>query len=55
VVSPFICASERAAIEVASQVIDEMNKNQCDLSRHLLGSSLMNVAVDLYGNGGTKE
>ena len=55
VVSPFICASERAAIEVAFQVIDEMNKNQCDLSHHLLGSSLMNVAVDLFENGGMKE
>ena len=47
VVSPFICASERAAIKVAFHVINEMNKNRCDLSHHLLGSSLVNVAADL--------
>jgi uncharacterized protein len=51
VVSPFICASERAAIEVALHVIGEMNRNNSGLSHHLVGSPLINISADIIEKG----
>jgi uncharacterized protein len=39
IVDPFICASERAAINVAFKIIQEAADNGWDLSHHIIGSS----------------
>lgn len=43
IVSPFICASERAAINAAFNIIERMNESGLDLSHHLFGTPLMNA------------
>lgn len=42
-VSAFMCASEKAAIGAAFNIIQYMSENGIDLSHHLSGSPLMNV------------
>jgi uncharacterized protein len=43
VVSPFICASEKAAINVAFQLIQNIGDNWLDFEHHLAGTPLMNI------------
>jgi uncharacterized protein len=45
-VSPFMCASEKAAINAAFDVILSMDDNGLDLSHHLSGTPLMNVVAE---------
>ena len=45
-VSPFMCASEKAAINVAFNAIQRMNESELDLSHHLSGTPLMNVIAE---------
>lgn len=42
-VAPFICASERAAINVAFQIIQNMGDCELNFSDHLAGTPLMNL------------
>jgi uncharacterized protein len=43
VVSPFICASEKAAISVAFQIIQNIGNSWLDFAHHLAGTPLMNI------------
>jgi uncharacterized protein len=45
-VSPFMCASEKAAINAAFEVIQSMAGNGLDLSHHLSGTPLMNAIAE---------
>jgi len=51
-VSPFICASERAAIEVAFQAIEELKKHNICLSHHLIGSPFSNIVASACEKAG---
>lgn len=42
-VSPFICASEKAAIEVAFQIVQKIGDRDLSFSDHLSGTPLMNT------------
>jgi uncharacterized protein len=46
-VSAFMCAHERAIINVAYQTIQKMNMYSVDLSHHVQGASLINVITAL--------
>lgn len=48
VVSPFTCASEKAAINAAFGIIRNVGDNWQDFSHHLAGTPLMNVIEDVY-------
>jgi uncharacterized protein len=43
IVSPFICASERAAVNVAFQIIQNAGDNGLDLTHHIAGTPSMNI------------
>jgi uncharacterized protein len=43
IVSPFICASEKAAINVAFQIIKDIGNGWLDFAHHLAGTPLMNI------------
>lgn len=45
-VSAFMCASEKAAINAAFNVIQRMNECELDLSHHISGTPLMNVIAE---------
>ena len=47
-VSPFICASERAAINVAFDIIKNSNDTLLRFFHHISGTPLMNVAGDIF-------
>lgn len=57
IVAPFICASEKAAIKAAFQVIQNMGDKLSHFSHHLAGTPLMNVvreALSCSSTGGKK-
>jgi uncharacterized protein len=46
IVSPFVCASERATINAAFNIIQAMNNLGLDFSHHISGTPLMNVVAE---------
>lgn len=47
-VSPFICASEKAALEVAFDILKTLGEEGITFSDHLDGSPLMNIISETY-------
>ena len=48
-VSPFICASEKVAVQAALQVIEVMGQEGLHFSDHLAGTPLMSIVGETLG------
>jgi uncharacterized protein len=46
IVSPFICSSEKAAINAAFNIIKNMGENKLDFSHHFAGAPLMSAMAE---------
>ncbi len=49
-VSPFICASEKASLEVSFGIIKKLGEEGISLADHLDGTPLMNIISETYSN-----